>query len=138
MKRLLDTNVCIHIIRKRPPEVLHRFERYEVGEVGVSSITIAELSYGVEKSSRPPQNLAALGGFLLPLEIVAFGQEAAAAYGRIRATLERAGTPIGPLDTLIAAHALSLGVTLVTNNTREFERVPGLRVEDWARAEDSP
>jgi tRNA(fMet)-specific endonuclease VapC len=72
------------------------------------------------------------------LEIVAFGPEAAAAYGRIRATLERAGTPIGPLDTLIAAHALSLGVTLVTNNTREFERVPGLRAEDWARAEDSP
>lgn len=138
MKRLLDTNVCIHIIRKRPPEVLRRFERYEVGEVGVSSITIAELSYGVEKSSRPTQNRVALGGFLLPLEIVAFGPEAAAAYGRIRATLERAGTPIGPLDTLIAAHALSLGVTLVTNNTREFERVPGVRVEDWARAEDSP
>jgi tRNA(fMet)-specific endonuclease VapC len=138
LKRLLDTNVCIHIIRKRPPEVLRRFERYEVGEVGVSSITIAELSYGVEKSSRPTQNRVALGGFLLPLEIVAFGPEAAAAYGRIRATLERAGTPIGPLDTLIAAHALSLGVTLVTNNTREFERVPGVRVEDWARAEDSP
>jgi tRNA(fMet)-specific endonuclease VapC len=138
LKRLLDTNVCIHIIRKRPPEVLRRFERYEVGEVGVSSITIAELSYGVEKSYRPTQNLAALGGFLLPLEIVAFGPEAAAAYGRVRAALERAGTPIGPLDTLIAAHALSLGVTLVTNNIREFERVPGLRVEDWARAEDSP
>lgn len=114
------------------------FERYEVGEIGVSSITVAELSYGAEKSSRPAQNLEALGKFLLPLELVTFGPEAAAAYGQIRATLEWAGTPIEPLDTLIAAHALSLGVTLVTNNLREFERVPDLQVEDWVRAEGGP
>jgi tRNA(fMet)-specific endonuclease VapC len=94
-----------------------------VGEVGVSSVTVAELSYGAQKSTRPQQNLEALSRFLLPLEVVAFGAEAAAAYGRIRATLERAGTPIGPLDTLISAHAVGLGVTLVTNNVREFERV---------------
>lgn len=136
MVRLLDTNVCIHIIRRRIPEVLRRFERFEVGEIGVSSVTVAELHYGTEKSSRPEQNLEALGKFLLPLEVAAFGPEAAAAYGRIRATLESAGTPIGPLDNLIAAHALSLGVTLVTSNVREFERVPNLQIEDWTEAEE--
>ena len=134
LRRLLDTNVCIHIIRRRPQAVLHRFEDYRIGEVGVSSITVAELRYGAEKSSRPGQNLEALGRFLLPLEVLAFGQEAAAAYGRIRTALEKAGTPIGPLDTLIAAHAVSMGVTLVTNNTREFQRVPDLEVEDWTGA----
>jgi tRNA(fMet)-specific endonuclease VapC len=134
LRRLLDTNVCIHIIRRQPQVVLRRFENYGVGEVGVSSVTVAELRYGAEKSSRPEQNLEALGRFLLPLEVLAFGEEAAAAYGRVRAVLERAGTPIGPLDTLIAAHAVSISVTLVTNNTREFRRVPGLEVEDWTRA----
>ncbi|MDP9411038.1 MAG: type II toxin-antitoxin system VapC family toxin [Actinomycetota bacterium] len=131
LRRLLDTNVCIHVIRRRPPEVLRRFEDYEVGEVGVSSITAAELHYGALKSSRPEQNLEALGAFLLPLEVLAFGPEAAAVYGRIRATLEKAGAPIGPFDTLIAAHASSLGVVLVTNNVREFSRFPGLEIEDW-------
>jgi tRNA(fMet)-specific endonuclease VapC len=134
LRRLLDTNVCIHIIRRRPQAVLGRFEDYGVGEVGVSSVTVAELCYGAEKSSRPQQNLEALGRFLLPLEVLAFGGEAAAAYGRIRTALEKAGTPIGPLDTLIAAHAVSMGVTLVTNNTREFQRVPELNVEDWTGA----
>jgi tRNA(fMet)-specific endonuclease VapC len=133
LKRLLDTNVCIHVIRRRPPKVLRRFEQYEVGEVGVSSVTAAELSYGAEKSVAPEQNREALGAFLLPLEILAFGEEAAAAYGHVRAALEKAGTPIGPLDTLIAAHAVGLGVTLVTNNVREFSRVPGLELEDWTR-----
>jgi tRNA(fMet)-specific endonuclease VapC len=137
LKRLLDTNVCIHIIRRRPPEVLGNFERFEVGEVGVSSVTVAELSYGAEKSARPEQNREALSRFLLALEVVAFGPEAATVYGRVRAALERGGTPIGPLDTLIAAHAVSLGITLVTNNVREFERVPNLDVEDWTRAEGS-
>jgi tRNA(fMet)-specific endonuclease VapC len=131
LRRLLDTNVCIHIIRRRPQAVLRRFEEYGIGEVGVSSVTVAELRYGAEKSAKPEQNLEALGRFLLPLEILAFGGEAAAAYGWIRAALENAGTPIGPLDTLIAAHAVSVGVTLVTNNIREFGRVPGLGVEDW-------
>ena len=131
LRRLLDTNVCIHIIRRRPQVVLRRFEVYGIGELGVSSVTVAELRYGAEKSSRPEQNLEALGRFLLPLEVLAFGQEAAAAYGRVRAALEKAGTPIGPLDTLIAAHAVSMGVTLVTNNTREFRRVTDLEVEDW-------
>jgi tRNA(fMet)-specific endonuclease VapC len=134
LRRLLDTNVCIHVIRRQPQTVLRRLENYGIGEVGVSSVTVAELRYGAEKSSRPEQNLEALGRFLLPLEVLAFGGEAAAAYGRVRAVMERAGTPIGPLDTLIAAHAVSVSVTLVTNNTREFQRVPGLEVEDWTGA----
>ena len=134
---MLDTNVCIHVIRRRPPAVLRRFEEYEVGEVGVSSVTAAELFYGAEKSAVPEQNREALSRFLLPLEVLAFGDEAAAAYGRVRAALEKAGTPIGPLDALIAAHAVSLGVTLVTNNTREFSRVPGLEVEDWTREDET-
>ena len=131
LSRLLDTNTCIYLIRRRPKEALQRFERFEVGEVGVSVITISELRYGVEKSTRPEQNLRALEQFLLPLEVQDFGPEATVSYGRVRASLEERGMPIGPLDTLIAAHALSLGATLVTNNTREFERVSGLQIEDW-------
>jgi tRNA(fMet)-specific endonuclease VapC len=111
--------------------VLSRFEEYEAGEIGVSAITAAELYFGVSKSRHPAQNQQALGQFLLPLEISEFSLEFAVAYGDIQARLERQGTPIGPLDTLIAAHAVSLGVTLVTNNTREFARVPDLTLEDW-------
>ena len=131
LSRLLDTNTCIYLIWRRPKEALQRFERFEVGEVGVSVITVSELRYGVEKSTRPEQNLRALEQFLLPLEVPDFGPEATVSYGRVRASLEDRGMPIGPLDTLIAAHALSLGATLVTINTREFERVSGLQIEDW-------
>ena len=131
MKVLLDTNICIYLIKHRPQEVRQRFERYAVGEVGISSITVSELQFGVEKSRRVEQNRAALMQFLLPLVIANFDYESAVVYGRIRAELERLGTPMGPLDTLIAAHALSLDVTLVTNNEREFSRVSDLRVENW-------
>ena len=131
LSRLLDTNICIYLIRRRSREALRRFEDFEVGEVGVSVITVSELRYGVEKSARVEQNREALDQFLLPLEVASFNLEATASYGKIRAVLEKQGTPIGPLDTLIAAHAVSLGATLVTNNTREFERVPGLPIEDW-------
>lgn len=131
LSHLLDTNTCIYLIRKRSPEALRRFEEFEVGEIGVSVITVSELRYGVEKSARPEQNRAALEQFLLPLETTGFDEEATKDYGRIRAALEKQGTPIGPLDTLIAAHAASLEATLVTNNTREFERVPDLKIEDW-------
>lgn len=131
LSHLLDTNTCIYLIRQRPAGALRRFEEFEVGEIGVSVITSCELRYGVEKSSRPEQNAQALERFLLPIEIVDFSVAATKGYGRIRAALEESGTPIGPLDTLIAAHALSLDATLVTNNTREFERVQGLRLEDW-------
>ncbi len=131
---LLDTNICVYLIRKRPPEVLRRFDEYAVGDIGLSSITTAELHFGAQKSQRPEGNLRALEQFLLPLTVVPFGQDAAAAYGRVRALLEGRGTPIGSLDTLIAAHALSLDLTLVTNNVREFERVPDLKVENWVAA----
>lgn len=132
MRYMLDTNICIYLIRKKPAAVLGKFRDYSVGEIGLSSITVAELQYGVQKSQYAEQNQRALEQFLAPLAIEDFGHEAAAAYGRIRATLERQGTPIDPLDTLIAAHALSLDVTLVTNNVREFSRVVDLKVIIWA------
>ena len=128
---LLDTNTCIYLIKKHPPEVLRRFNEYTVGDIGISSITAAELHFGVQKSQRPDENRRALVQFLLPLAVADFDENAAAAYGHVRAQLEKQGTPIGSLDTLIAAHALSLDLTLVTNNVREFERVPGLKVENW-------
>lgn len=131
MKFLLDTNICIYLIKKKPPQVLQKFDMYVVGDIGISSITAAELWYGVQKSKYAIQNQRALEQFLIPLTIVEFDHQAAMTYGRIRAWLEEQGTPIGSLDTLIAAHALSLQVTLVTNNRREFSRVPNLKLENW-------
>ncbi len=132
MKYMLDTDICIYLINKRPPKVLDRFHRNEVGDIGVSSVTVAELAYGVAKSGSE-RNRAALEGFLLPLEIADFDQKAAWKFGEVRSALERAGKPIGPYDMQIAAHALALGCTVVTNNQREFQRVPGLKVENWTR-----
>ena len=131
MKYLLDTNICIFLIKQKPAATLDRFRTLAVGDIGISSITVAELQYGVAKSQHIEQNRQALAQFLAPLEIVDFDYAAAVAYGTIRSALERAGTPIGSLDTLIAAHALSLDLTMVTNNVREFARVPQLEVEDW-------
>ena len=131
MRYLLDTNICIYVIKRRPPQVLARFHRCAVGDLGLSTMTLAELEYGAAKSQFPARNQTALAAFILPLDVVPFDAAAAIAYGPIRATLERQGTPIGAMDLLIAAHAVSLGVTLVTNNTREFGRVPGLQVENW-------
>src|SRR5947209_981530 len=131
MRYLLDTNICIYVIRRRPPQVLTRFQRCAVGDIGLSTVTLAELQYGVAKSAFPERNQEALAAFTLPLEILPFDAPAAAAYGPIRATLERQGTPIGAMDLLIAAHAVSLGVILVTNNPREFRRVSDLQVENW-------
>ncbi len=132
MKYLLDTNICIYLINRKPPQVLRHFQKHTPGDIGVSSITVAELQFGVQKSRYPEQNRNALELFLLPLLIADFDTQAAVIYGNLRATLEKAGTPIGALDTLIAAHALSLDATLVTNNIREFSRVSGLSLEDWA------
>ena len=132
MKWLLDTNACIAVIRQRPQPVLRRLRGKQVGHVGLSSITLAELEFGAAKSQHVAQARAALREFLLPLELAPFDQAAAEAYGTIRVALEKKGRPIGPLDTLIAAHAVALGAVLVTNNTREFRRVPGLSVEDWS------
>jgi tRNA(fMet)-specific endonuclease VapC len=131
MIRLLDTNICVYVIKRRPPEVLQRFTTYIVGDLGVSAVTAAELWYGAAKSKRPAQNQQALEQFLLPLTIAPFDDAAARTYGLVRSALEQKGTPIGALDTLIAAHALSLGIPLVTNNVLEFARVSGLTVENW-------
>lgn len=131
MKYMLDTNMCIYLIKRRPPEVLKKFLTQKLGDIGVSSITVAELQYGVAKSQRTEQDQAALNMFLAPLEIAVFDLSAAQQYGEIRAHLERQGTPIDAYDLLIAGHAQSLGMTVVTNNTREFKRVANLSVENW-------
>ena len=132
MKVMLDTNICIYLIKQKPAAVLGRFEQYALGEIGISSISVAELQFGVNNSQKQTQNQTALDLFLAPLEIMDFDAEAAQAYGRIRTHLKQQGTPIGAYDMLIAAHAQSLNVTLVTNNLREFSRVPNLRLENWA------
>lgn len=131
MEYILDTNICIYIIKRKPVSVLKKFSGLTVGNVGISTITLAELQYGVMKSSDPSKNSAALEKFLTSFEIVEFDIQACIEYGVIRSFLEKQGTPIGPLDTLIASHAKSLGVVLVSNNLKEFERIPGLLVENW-------
>ncbi|MGH8552624.1 MAG: type II toxin-antitoxin system tRNA(fMet)-specific endonuclease VapC [Methylococcales bacterium] len=131
MKVMLDTNTCIAIIKRKPPQALKRFNDYSVGEIGISWVTLAELEFGVAKNQHQEKNLAALEEFVLPLEIANPDCEAARVYGLTRAALEKKGTPIGPLDMMIGAHALSLGVTLATNNTREFSRIKGLAVINW-------
>lgn len=128
---MLDTNICVELIRGRAPRVFHHLRQHRVDEVAISSITLAELQYGVAKSARPARHAVLLAEFCAPLAVLPFDDQAAEAYGQVRAALEGEGTPIGPLDTLIAAHALSLGVTLVTNNEREFGRVASLRVVNW-------
>jgi tRNA(fMet)-specific endonuclease VapC len=128
--RLLDTNICVYIINRRPANVRTHFEGLRYGEVAVSSITGAELAFGVAKSGSA-RNRAALEKFLAPLEVLPFDAAAMYAYGTLRAQLQARGQPIGGLDTLIAAHALSLGAMLVTNNLAEFGRVPGLKCENW-------
>jgi len=131
MKVMLDTNICTYLIKRRPQSLLDRFRSFPVGDIGISVITLAELQYGASKSSRPKQNHEALEQFLSPLEVAALDRQATVAYGKIRAALEKRGRPIGAMDLLIAAHALSLSVRLVTNDEREFRHVPGLRVENW-------
>jgi tRNA(fMet)-specific endonuclease VapC len=130
---LLDTNICIHVINARPPAVLQRFRQHRMGEIGVCSVVAAELAYGVAKSGSP-RNRQAMEMFLAPLVILPFDEAAVWVYGDLRAELERKGTPIGSLDTMIAAHALSQQSTLVTNNTREFAKVPGLALENWVQS----
>jgi tRNA(fMet)-specific endonuclease VapC len=131
MRYLLDTNTCIYIIKRSPAHVYDRFRRLHVGDVGVSAITFCELQFGVSNSAKPDKNQLALTEFLGPLEVLDFPSGASRIYGKIRTHLQRAGTPIGNYDLLIAAHALHQDLTLVTNNTREFNRVPDLVIEDW-------
>ncbi len=132
MKWMLDTDTCIAIIKGEPANVLKKLRGKAVGQVGISSITLGELAFGAAKSSRREQAQAALGEFLLALEVANFARDAAANYGSLRALPEKAGAPIGPLDTLIGAHAAALDVTPVPHNNREFRRIDNLSVEDWS------
>ncbi|HSW55202.1 MAG TPA: type II toxin-antitoxin system VapC family toxin [Ignavibacteriaceae bacterium] len=131
MKYLLDTNICIYIIKKKPEKALNRFSKLKPGDVAVSTITTAELYYGVAKSSKPNQNTIALQEFLQPLIILDFTSDDSIAYGRIRSELEVEGKLIGAMDLLIASIAFSRGLILVTNNEKEFSRVKDLKVENW-------
>jgi tRNA(fMet)-specific endonuclease VapC len=132
MQYLLDTNICIYLIKQKPPKVLERFSNLALSDIGISSITVAELEYGVYKSQQQEKNRSALMQFLIPLEVIEFDQAAATVYGEIRSDLESRGLVIGAMDMLIAAHALSLSVTLVSNNVREFSRIDNLSLENWA------
>lgn len=131
MKYMLDTNICIFMIKHKPESVMKKFMELQPSDVCISSITYAELVHGVEKSKAKEKNGIALAVMLSEIDILPFDSLAAQVYGTIKADLERKGMPIGPMDTLIAAHAKAVDVTLVTNNTREFCRVDDLRLEDW-------
>ncbi len=131
MKYLIDTNICIYIMNKRPAGVIKKFKQFELGEIGISTITVSELQYGVAKSTHRKKNEVRLTEFLAPLEILAYDEMAARVYGDIRYLLEKHGQPIGPLDLLIAAHAISKGLVLITNNDKEFKRIKKLQVESW-------
>lgn len=128
---MLDTNTCIYIIKKRPAKVLKRFEAVASDQICISVVTHAELQYGVERSAKAEHNQRILDEFVARLTVRAWDQDSVAHYGRIRHHLEQKGTPIGNMDLLIAAHALSTSCTLVTNNRREFKRVPGLKTANW-------
>jgi tRNA(fMet)-specific endonuclease VapC len=130
IRYLLDTNICIEMIRGRGDRLYGKLVNQDVG---ISCITLAELQFGAAKSSNPERNSSLLIEFCSPLEIIPFDHAAAATYGDLRFELEKSGFPIGPLDTLIAAHARSMGITIVTNNEREFKRVRNLKVENWLK-----
>jgi tRNA(fMet)-specific endonuclease VapC len=134
-KYLMDTNICIYIAKHHPPEVLQRFETLQVGDVAMSIITFGELQYGAEKSSASRQAKAKLDRLSELVPVLSLPPESAQYYGTIRARLEQAGTPIGAKDLWIAAHALAENLVLVTNNTREFKRVPDLIIENWVSME---
>jgi len=133
MRYMLDTNICIYIIREKPIKVLKKLRTFDLSDIVISAITHSELEYGVAKSNRRKENHEALIKFLAPLGILPYDDKAAADYGQIRTHLEKKGTVIGAMDMLIGAHAKSIPVTLVTNNMGEFKRIPGLRVENWAK-----
>lgn len=133
MMYMLDTNICIYIIKQKPKQVIEKLKKLHNANLCISSITYSELLYGVENSLNVHKNLLALTMFLSNVEILPYDENASIDYGLIRAELEKKGEPIGPLDMLIAAHAKSLRITLVTNNEREFRRVKGLNIENWVR-----
>jgi tRNA(fMet)-specific endonuclease VapC len=132
MHYMLDTNICIFVIRQQKPQVIKQITRHSPEDLLISSITVSELEYGCEKSADPQKNRLALMEFLSPFSILPFDPLAAQHYGELRTQLERDGTPVGAMDMLIAAHARSAGATLITNNTRDFERIRGLNIADWS------
>jgi tRNA(fMet)-specific endonuclease VapC len=127
---MLDTNICIYVIKNYPPNLLDKFNAL-AEQLCISTITLGELHYGAEKSARRADNLAAIQHFAARLDVLAFEAKAAARYGQMRAELERAGAPCGPHDVQIAGHARSEGLIVVTHNMREFGRMPGIRAENW-------
>ena len=131
MRWMLETNICIAIIKRQPERAIRKLRGKSIGQVGVSTITLSELTFGAEASAHPDQNLSALHEFLLPLEIAPYDEACAFRYGQLRAQLKKMGRPLGALDILTAAHALALDVVLVTHNTGEFSHASGLRLEDW-------
>ena len=132
MRYMLDTNICIYSIKHKPEQVFLRLQEHEPADICIYSVTYAELVHGVEKSQAIEKNRLALALLLSNIEILNVDANAAESYGKIRADLEKQGTSIGPLDMMIAGHAKSLNYTVVTNNTKEFNRVPGLKIENWA------
>ena len=133
MKYLLDTNICVFLKAKRHPQLAARIRKTRKRDVAVSTVTEAELKYGAYKSNDPARNMTAVDALLATIAILPFESTAADAYGQIRATLEKSGQIIGPYDLMIAAQAIAHRLTIVTNNVREFSRVPGLAVEDWTK-----
>jgi tRNA(fMet)-specific endonuclease VapC len=133
MKYLLDTDICIYIIKKKPEQVLKKLAKLESTDIAISTITLSELIYGAEKSQHKEKNLEAITGFLVPIDVLPWDEGAARSAGQIRAVLEKHGKVIGPYDLQIAGQALSLNLTLVTNNEKEFSRIKGLKIENWAK-----
>jgi len=133
VKYLLDTNTCIYIINRKPPSAVSHIRSRNPDDIAISTITVAELQYGVNRSQHADRNRIALLEFLVPFNIIDFNQSAAAVYGSIRASLEAKGRPIGPMDLVLAAQALSEKLILITNNEKEFRRVDGLKIENWIR-----
>ena len=132
MRYMLDTNICIYLINNKPKKVLSRFKKEEIGNIVISSITLSELKFGAYNSSNVQKNLDAIGKFTMPLEVLSYSESDADMYGKIRTMLKKRGKLIGPNDTLIAAHAISMNCILVTNNLNEFRNVNGLKLENWS------
>jgi tRNA(fMet)-specific endonuclease VapC len=133
LKYLLDTNMVIYTMKNRPQQVKRRFQQHD-GHMGISAITLGELVFGAEHSHQVEQNLADIEAMAARLEVLSFDSKAAYHFGQIRAALYRTGQPIGPYDMMLAGQARAMGLILVTNNVEEFERVPGLLLEDWSEA----
>ncbi|MDR3221051.1 MAG: tRNA(fMet)-specific endonuclease VapC [Candidatus Accumulibacter sp.] len=132
LKYMLDTNICIFTLKNRPLHLRDTFVNHH-GQMCISTVSWMELVFGAEKSAFPERNLADIEGFAARLDVLPYDRQAAEHTGQLRAELARIGKPIGPYDLMIAGHARAQGLTLVTNNLREFERTPGLRLEDWSR-----